>query len=352
MRKRLISFIAAVLLVLSSVLTASAAGSGVTLTIDQVTAEPGASVSVPVSVANNTGICGATISISYDSSLTLTDITAGSALSSLTMTKPGKLTANPFNIVWDGVDEDTTSGTIAVLTFTAPQESGTYAISASYADGDVLDGDLNPVDLTISNGAVVVGKEEPEPVENPFIDIYTTNYYYDAVLWAYSNGITTGRTQDDGTIIFMPTDTCTRAQAVTFLWRAMGQPEPETKTNPFTDVYTTNYYYKAVLWAYETGITTGKNPGSSQLLFGPNDFCTRGQIVTFLWRAEGKPGHTVANPFEDVADGGTFTNAILWAYENGITTGRTQGDGSIIFMPNDYCTRAQIVTFLYRDMVQ
>ena len=149
-------------------------------------------------------------------------------------------------------------------------------------------------------------------------------------------------TEGTSATTFSPAKTCTRAQVVTFLWRAKGCPEPTKTENPFTDVQADAYYCKAVLWAVENGITNG----TSATTFGPNNGCTRAQVVTFLWRAEGEPEPTSANnPFTDVT-GGYYYKAVLWAVENGVTAGTS----ATAFSPNQTCTRGQIVTFLYRDM--
>ena len=189
----------------------------------------------------------------------------------------------------------------------------------------------------------VTEPEQTLPMENPFTDIGEEKekkpYYYDSVLWAVNKGITTGKTETS----FAPNDTCTRNQIVTFLWRAAGQPEPASSANPFPDVPDGKYYTKAVLWAVEQGITAGYKDGT----FGPNKACTRSQVVTFLWRAAGQPEPvSSANPFSDVPEGMFYTKAVLWAVENGITTGKT----ATTFQPDAICTRAQIVTFLYRSM--
>ena len=178
-----------------------------------------------------------------------------------------------------------------------------------------------------------------EPTENPFTDVAKGKFYYDPVLWAISQDpqITTGVTDTT----FMPDRICTRAHVVTFLWRANGCPEPTNTTNTFKDVPNGKYYTKAVLWAAEQGITTGYSDGT----FRPDDECTRGQVVTFLWRAKGQPiPASMSNPFTDVPNGKYYTNAVLWALENGITQGRT----STTFGPEDSCTRGHVVTFLYR----
>ena len=174
--------------------------------------------------------------------------------------------------------------------------------------------------------------------ENPFVDVAGDAYYADAVIWAAEEGITGGTTATT----FSPNAACTRGQAVTFLWRAAGSPAPESSEMPFTDVAVGSYCYEAVLWAVEQGITKG----TTETTFSPNDSCTRGQIVTFLWRAVGTPAAGTANPFEDVAAGSYCETAVLWAVENGVTNGTTAST----FSPNATCTRAQIVTFLYRSV--
>ncbi len=178
---------------------------------------------------------------------------------------------------------------------------------------------------------------EPEPIENPFTDVKEGAFYYDPVLWAVSQGVTSGVSATR----FAPNDPCTRAQVVTFLWRAAGEPQPTSTKNPFTDVNTSAYYYKAVLWAVENGITTGMSATS----FGPNNPCTRGQVVTFLYRAAGGSGaYDGENPFQDVKSTDFYYNAVLWAVDYGITTGMT----ATTFAPGSTCTRGQVVTFLYR----
>ena len=171
---------------------------------------------------------------------------------------------------------------------------------------------------------------------NEFIDVPSDSYFYEAVMWAVENGVTTGISASR----FDPDGICTRAQAVTFLWRAAGSPEPETRTMPFTDVPVGSYYYDAVLWAVENGITKG----TSGTTFSPNDTCTRAQIIAFLWRSEKSPAASSRNPFADVKPGAYYLDAVLWAVESGITKGTT----AMKFSPDADCTRAQIVTFLWR----
>ena len=169
-----------------------------------------------------------------------------------------------------------------------------------------------------------------------FTDVPDDVYYADAVGWAVKNGITAGTSATT----FSPDAACTRAQAVTFLWRAAGSPEPENDVMPFTDVAAGAYYYDAVLWAMEQGITSG----TSATAFSPNAVCTRAQIVTFLWRSEESPAAITAAPFIDVPTDAYYAKAILWAVENEITAGTS----ATTFSPNNNCTRAQIVTFLWR----
>ena len=183
--------------------------------------------------------------------------------------------------------------------------------------------------------------EDPEPVANPFSDVPEGKFYTDAVLWAVNQDPQVTSGYADGT--FRPDQTCTRAQVVTFLWRAKGCPEPTTTVNPFKDVSASAYYYKAVLWAVENNITTGYADGT----FRPDGECTRGHVVTFLWRLEGSPApQSTANPFKDVPAGKFYTSAALWAVENHITTGYSDGT----FRPDGACTRGHVVTFLYRDL--
>ena len=174
-------------------------------------------------------------------------------------------------------------------------------------------------------------------ITNPFKDVKITDYFFDSVMWAVSNDVTSGLSATE----FGPSKGCTRAQVVTFLWRAAGEPAPSSNVNPFKDVNEGVYYYNAVLWAVENGITTGLSADT----FGPNANCNRGQIVTFLWRAMGKPApESSNNPFTDVPESQYYYDAVLWAVEKDITTGLS----ATSFGPNSTCTRGQIVTFLYR----
>ena len=231
----------------------------------------------------------------------------------------------------------------STVTITVKPDSG-YTLGGI----TVTDSEGNELSLTDNgNGAYTFtmpsGKVEihvtftEDGSRNPFQDVPDDAYYFEAVNWAVANNVTNGTSETT----FSPNVGCTRAQVVTFLWRAAGQPEPTEGTNPFTDVKEGAYYYKAVLWAVEKGITNG----TSETTFDPDETCTRGQIVTFLWRREGKPAPTGANnPFADVKPSAYFGSAVLWAVEKGITNGTSE----TTFEPNEDCTRAQVVTFLFR----
>lgn len=178
-----------------------------------------------------------------------------------------------------------------------------------------------------------------KPIAFPvFTDVPGGSYYEEAVRWAAENGVTAGTDSAH----FSPDGICTRAQAVTFLWRAAGSPAPKSATMPFTDVPAGSYYYNAVLWAVENGITKG----TSDTAFSPDKTCTRAQIVTFLWRSQNAPAAGSSNPFTDVAAGDYYADAVLWAVKNDIT----KGTGATTFSPDADCTRAQIVTFLWRTL--
>ena len=195
--------------------------------------------------------------------------------------------------------------------------------------------------FTMPAGKVTVSaafKATAPASENPFTDVPSGAYYEDAVIWAVKKNITSGTSATT----FSPDGSCTRAQAVTFLWRAAGSPEPKSAAMPFTDVPAGSYFEKAVLWAVENGITKG----TSDTTFSPDASCTRAQIVTFLWRAGGSPAVSGNSAFSDVAADAYYAAAVAWAEKNGVTG----GIGGGLFGSDNTCTRAQIVTFLYRAM--
>ena len=212
-----------------------------------------------------------------------------------------------------------------------PTRSG-YTFGGWYSDSALTNAVTS---ITLDTDAAVYAKWTAVSI-NPFKDVNAGDYFFNAVQWAFGKNIATGLTAS----AFAPNAACTRAQTVSFLWRAMGSPEPAGSSNPFKDVSSDAYYCKAVLWAAEKGIALGTS-GST---FSPNATVTRGQAVTFLWRAAGKPTASGTNPFKDVADGDYCRSAVLWAVSNGITN----GTGAASFSPAAPCTRAQIITFLYR----
>ena len=171
-----------------------------------------------------------------------------------------------------------------------------------------------------------------------YLDVPVNAYYAEAVEWAVENDVTSGT----GPTTFSPDASCTRAQAMTFLWKAQGAPEPGRPQKAFGDVPENAYYAKSVFWALENGITSGFSADT----FGSDVVCTRAQIVCFLWNAAGRPSAAVSNPFRDVPQGAYYEQAVLWAVENGITTGLSDDT----FGPNEPCTRGQIVCFLYKAM--
>ena len=219
-----------------------------------------------------------------------------------------------------------------------PEDPSPYDGLLAWNRGRLLCLQTREVEVSVVIHFTPEGETEPfrfEDVTNP------ERYYYEPVYWAYRHDpqITSGTDETH----FSPHDPCTREQIMTFVWKAFGAPTPGTDENPFTDVKPTKYYYNAILWAVENGITSGMEP----TLFGVGQPCTRAQVVTFLWNALGKPEpETTENPFGDVRQKDYFYKAVLWAVENGITTGTSE----TAFSPKDTCTRAQVVTFLYKAL--
>ena len=223
-------------------------------------------------------------------------------------------------------------------TFTITPDKG-YAVSNVKIDGKSIGAVRSYTFENVRHAHTIevsFMKAGGSPQTGVFVDVATGSYYEDAVDWAVENGITTGVSANR----FDPNGVCTRAQAVTFLWRAAGSPAPRSRTMPFTDVPAGSYYYDAVLWAVENGITKG----TSDTRFSPDDTCTRAQIVAFLWRSEKSPAAGSRNPFADVKSTAYYADAVLWAVKEDITT----GTASTTFSPDADCTRAQIVTFLWR----
>lgn len=208
--------------------------------------------------------------------------------------------------------------------------AGTYAIAAS---GAASPANGNYEDIVYRQGKLTVAKKT---VAMPFEDVVAGEYYEDAVYWAVDQGITKGTTETT----FEPESFCTRAHAITFLWRAAGCPAPKSTTTAFTDVDPDAYYYPALLWATENGIVLG----TSDTTFSPDMVCSRAHFVTFLWRENNKPQGGTENPFTDVPSGAYYEQAVLWAAKEHIVLGTSE----TAFSPDDSCTRGQAVTFLYR----
>lgn len=223
----------------------------------------------------------------------------------------------------------------ASATFTVRPKAGLKA--ETYSETITIKSTDGKTSATLSISFAVDAKTSETPVSS-FTDVPASSWYYPAVMWAVENGITSGT----GDNTFSPDAVCTRGQVVTLLYRAVGQREAPTVANPFTDVQVSDYYYQTVLWAMENNITGGTSATS----FSPDEACTRGQVVTFLWRAAGQPEpNTSSSTFADVRDTGAYYyKAVLWAVENGITSGTSDTS----FSPEDTCTRGQIVAFLYR----
>lgn len=248
--------------------------------------------------------------------------------------------------------ETKTVSTVQTVAFSG-LSSGTAYTLKSYAVSPVGRSDILSQTVTTasgssgghtSSGGNSSRPSDPKPpVNDPstgmgFTDVNADAYYADAVKWAVDRGITNGQT----TTLFGAEASCTRAQIVTFLWRAAGSPVPQMTKNPFTDLSEDAYYYQAVLWAVEQGITVG----TTETTFDPDQTCTRGEAVTFLHRNAGEPVAAGNHGFQDVNGGDYYDNAVQWAKEKNVTSGTTE----TTFSPNAHCTRGQIVTFLYRNL--
>jgi len=353
-----------------------------------VSANPGETVDFVVLISDNPGVMAWQMEVSWDNKvLEYEQASVENAFSSgifqATPSSDGLLKA-----IWCTTQNVTNNGRMLSMKMKVKSsaKAGTYPITISFVDKNTIDEDGNPVFFSVIDGSVTVkrkaviipeddsdndtirpgtpqpnsiddsqdyvsdrdndsniggnaGSAEPEGKEvlsNPFRDVSPFAYYYDAVLWASSNGITSGTSADK----FSPYNLCSRAQTVTFLWRAAGSPEPESLTNPFDDVSPNSYYYKAVLWAVDQGITKGTTATS----FSPNVICSRAQVVTFLWRSNNSPSAAAGANFSDVSSNKYYYNAVQWAVSSDVTS----GTNALNFSPDDDCNRAQIATFLYR----
>ncbi|MBQ8354684.1 MAG: S8 family serine peptidase [Oscillospiraceae bacterium] len=290
---------------------------------------------VTLDVATDVDVTNGVITVTWDpAKLTLTDYVIHADYTSI-LEDEGKLTFG--YVALSGIPAGEAIATLtfeavdpadAVVTIVHDQRNNENAACTEHNWSDWTENAL----AQMERKCLICGKTQV----NPFVDVPMNSYYLDSVLWALENGITTGTSS----VTFSPSASCSRAQVVTFLWRAAGSPEPTTTENPFVDVEEKDFYYKAVLWAQENRITNGMDATH----FGPLVECNRAQVVTFLWRAEGSPAVEGECVFTDVEDGSFYDEAVLWASQNGIASGLT----ATTFGPDAVCNRAQIVTFLYR----
>ena len=257
---------------------------------------------------------------------------------SVTTPKNGKVSVDPRNAA---------KGAAVTVTVTPDSGYEMDKLTVTDASGKTIsttDKGNGKFTFTMPNGKVSVSATFKQTTVTPpstgFVDVPASAYYADAVKWAVEKGITTGTSATT----FSPEASCTRAQMVTFLWRAAGSPAPKATTTAFTDLDKSAYYYDAVLWAVEKGITTG----TSATTFSPNATVTRGQTVTFLYRFAGQPAVSGSSSFTDVNSSDYYAAAVQWAKEQGITSGTS----ATTFSPTNDCTRGQIVTFLYRQLAK
>ncbi len=274
--------------------------------------------------------------VAQDSTNGLFELCYDAAVLELIEVKPGSV-LNAYDDSAAGTlrmgyaDADAVNATVAAATFRFHEVSTateTVLTLTTLEDGSSEPASTQELTVTLT----------PDAPAMSFTDVPEGTFYYDPVLWAVEEGITTGATDTT----FNPNGACMRGHVVTFLWRAMGSPEPKSTDNPFVDVPESEYYYKAVLWAYENGITTGIDATH----FDPTGECNRAQAVTFLWRAMGCPAPNAEVTFTDMVPGQFYNTAVAWAVEHQITNG--MGDGTFGVM--NICNRAHVVTFLHRAL--
>lgn len=304
----------------------TAVGTG-TATITVTTDDGGFTASCTVTVsAVPVAVTGVTLSE------TKLELPAGTTYTLSAAVQPANATNQ--NVTW--TSSNPSIATVDALGRVTALTEGTVRITATTADGGFTASCTVTVTKNLSDAglAAIIGALGNGSL--PFTDVTVRDYYYDSVKWAVDKGITSGTSR----YTFSPDAPCTRAQTVTFLWRAAGSPKPVGTNNPFTDVHANDYFYQAVLWAVENNITTG----TTATTFSPDATVTRAQVVTFLWRANGKPAAGNSG-FADVSASEYYAAAVNWAVSQRITTGTSFG----VFSPDAACTRAQIVTFLYRS---
>ena len=355
--RRFISLVLSLCLVLCMV-PAARASAAPRLAGSHETAKPGDEVTVTLDLTGNPGVSAWKITLGWDPAVLILNeqsITLHSAF------LPGMFVKNTKNdgsvqLVWAHAQDVSADGALITLSFTVADSAPTGVHSVSVAVSGCKDKDGTGISVSTSAASVDVSRTDgsspaptptpepapqpsPEPTPEPavsFTDVVKGSYYYDAVIWAVGEGITTGTSA----ATFTPNRPCTRAEIVTFLWRAAGSPQPSSSAASFTDIDPAAFYYKAVLWAVERGITTG----TTATTFEPYRTADRAQTVTFIWRSFGAPNCPGGTPFGDVQSGTYYAAAVSWAVSEGITTGTS----STAFSPHELCSRGQIVTFLYR----
>lgn len=296
-------------------------------------AEGTAKITVKTVDGEKTAVCTVTVTAKTSGGSS----SGGSSTPTYPVTKPGKTENGSVTV------SPTSAKRGSVVTITVTPDAGYVLDKLTVTDKDGKELSLTKKSDTEYTFVMPAGKVEITPsfvkqAEEPsrvFVDVKTGDYFYDAVLWAVEKGITNGTSAET----FSPEDPCTRAQIVTFLWRAAGSPVVNYAMD-LSDVAGDAYYAEAVRWALSEGITTG----TSDHTFSPDAVCTREQAVTFLWRAAGSPAVSGESAFEDVGADAYYARAVAWAAQNGVTNGISQ----VLFGTGSDCTRAQIVTFLYR----
>ncbi len=363
MKKRIFSLIGILCVLLTLPIHAEAVSEG-HISVSEVDVSPGETAEISVAISGNPGMAAWMFEVSWDTSALTLDISdgaaeVGEAFSGGTLL--AKQTEQGLNVTWFSIRNVSADGDLFRFRVKAnARAGGSYPITVDCSAENTIDAQENPVKVYSGSGRVTVSgtsdppaeggggldgpdhsnTDETQPTQPEFTDVLSTAYYYNAVQWAVKRGITVGTAKNT----FSPEAVCTRGQTVTFLWRAVGSPEPIIANAPFSDVNRGSYYYKAVLWAYENGITNG----TSNTTFSPDAIVTRGQMATFLWKAAGAKGAAGQNRFTDVPDNAYYSTAVCWAAERGITTG-TSAD---TFSPENKCTRGQLVTFLHRANIE
>ena len=353
--------------VTSAVEAAAKAGTAIEVKVETTDKTTAVNVSLPAkSLETLSAAEGATLSITSDVADVVLDSESTAALAEQATGSTVTVAVKPATGLNSAQKEAVEGATVIDVSVTSGGKQitdfggGVLAVSVKYALPDGVSsaevqvfyltdgGALEAHETSYSGGKVtfttthlskyVIGTKSMMGIS--FEDVLLGQYYYDAVAWAAKSKITAGVTAT----MFAPDKTCTRAEIVSFLWRAAGSPEPKSASNPFTDVDSGAYYYKAVMWAVEEGITAG----TSETTFSPDKTCTRAEAMAFLHRSEGSPAASGVGSFTDVPADAYYTNAVAWAVKSEITAGTTE----TTFSPDKTCTRAEIVTFLYRDMAK